>query len=262
MKLVAWSGVGLILSWLLRSCYGSSCTSHFGKKFTLCEMLLRISPSICDTGGYCISFICDASTRPGRLDQAVSVLVSVNRAVFAGPPRTRSTRLHDGSKIQGRSTRVLRLGKRRVNCSTSRATTSGSCKKTEWEESEPKIKIGSRGRAPAETHEQPAPQRNGSASQHISASAQPTTNNMKSRTTRATNNTANTNTATTTTIHNKKQMHSHQPEQQQKQQRHHATTATTVPSSCVPERTLFRIDARACAQKKVTGSSNSLCKLF
>ena len=37
---------------------------------------------------------------------------------------------------------------------------------------------------------------------------------------------------------------------------HQATKSTTVPSSCVPERTLSRVDARACAQTKVVGSSN------
>ena len=40
---------------------------------------------------------------------------------------------------------------------------------------------------------------------------------------------------------------------------HLATTATTVPTSCVPERTLSRIDARACAQKKSTNSTGNRC---
>ena len=85
-----------------------------------------------------------------------------------------------------------------------------------------------------ETHEQPAPQRNASASQHISTSAQPTTNNK----------------------HSNKQQHRHQHNnnhqqpttntQSQAQQQHQQL----FHQGASPERTLSRIDARACAQKK------------
>ena len=67
------------------------------------------------------------------------------------------------------------------------------------------------------------------------------------------NNTA-TNTNTTTTVNNKQQVHSHENTTTPATATTgtSATSATTVPSSCVPERTLSRINSRACA---VPGSS-------
>ena len=109
---------------------------------------------------------------------------------------------------------------------------------------------------PRETHEHPAPPRNASTSQHITTSAQPTTNDKKEITTTATT------TTTTTTTHNnntQQQMHRHKNSNTTSHSNnsnnsgithHQARTPTTVPSSRVPERTLSRIHARACAQKK------------
>ena len=103
---------------------------------------------------------------------------------------------------------------------------------------------------PRETHEQPAPQRNTSASQHINTSAP--TNNKKPTATTATNTNTATNTASPTTINNQ-QVHSHKKSNTTSHNsgntQHQPTTATVVPSNCVPERTFSRVDARVCAQK-------------
>ena len=95
------------------------------------------------------------------------------------------------------------------------------------------------------------------AHQHIS-----TTNNKK---------------PTTSTATNKRQRHQHHHNNNHQQQmhshknsnntslrnnsgntRHQATKATTVPSSCIPECTVFRIDARACTQEKSKAASRGI----
>ena len=49
---------------------------------------------------------------------------------------------------------------------------------------------------------------------------------------------------------NQQQMHSRKNSNNTSHRQHQATTATIVPSSCVPEHTLSRIDVRECAQRK------------
>ena len=83
---------------------------------------------------------------------------------------------------------------------------------------------------PRATHEQPAPQRNASASQHISTSAQPTTNNRKPTITWATDNTT---TTTTTTINNTctvTRAATRNTKQQQQQQLFHHAASQNAPS--------------------------------
>ena len=89
------------------------------------------------------------------------------------------------------------------------------------------------------THEQPAPHHNESASQHIRTSAQPTTNNKKPTTT----NNICTVTRTATTPFTATTAATRSTKEQQEQLFHQ-------PAFRVPERRLFRIDARACAVKK------------
>ena len=95
--------------------------------------------------------------------------------------------------------------------------------------------------------------RHNATHQHHSASAQPATNNRKPTTTTATNN--NTATTTTTIINNQQQMHSHKNSNNSSHSnsgntQHQTITATTVPSSCVPGRTFFRIGVRVLRTKK------------
>ena len=115
---------------------------------------------------------------------------------------------------------------------------------------------------PRTTREQPAPQRNASASQHISTSAQPTTNNRKPTTTNEQRHRHN----------NQQQMQSHKKSNNTSHSynsnnsnnsgntQHQAPTAITFPSSCVPGRTLSRTDARACIKKSRTGATTAETK--
>ena len=111
---------------------------------------------------------------------------------------------------------------------------------------------------PRATHAQPGPQRNASASQHTSTSAQQGTNNKKPTTTTATNNNTATNT-TKSTINNQQPVYSpknsnntatRNTKQQQQQLFHQAASRTAKSPASMP----------ALAHKtKVTGSSNNSC---
>ena len=106
---------------------------------------------------------------------------------------------------------------------------------------------------PRETHEQPAPQR-------VSITAyqnnqQPTTGNPRHPQQQTTTPPPPQQLSTTSWAsqecrkNSNNTSHSYSSNNSGNRQ-HQATTATIVPSSCVPEHTLSRIDARACAQRK------------